>query len=193
MVRGCLMSNSVLSENQKLQLHSIAKKSIAKGLTENKPLTIELANYDDELQSHRATFVTLHKHNQLRGCIGSLEPIRPLAEDVAYHAFAAAFSDHRFPPVTANEVDQLDIHISILAPPVAMTFTSEDDLVSQLRPGIDGLIMKQGQQRGTFLPSVWESITDRYEFLNHLKQKSGLAEDYWSDTIEIQRYTVEEF
>ncbi len=187
------MSNSMLSEHQKQQLHSIAKKSIANGLTENKPLAIELANYDDELQTQRATFVTLHKHTQLRGCIGSLEPIRPLAEDVAYHAFAAAFSDHRFPPVTANEVDQLDIHISILAPPVTMTFTSEDDLVSQLRPGIDGLIMEEGQQRGTFLPSVWDSITDRREFLNHLKQKSGLPEDYWSDTIKIQRYTVEEF
>lgn len=183
----------MLSENQKQQLRTIAKNSIAHGLTKSKPLAIELANYDDDLQTKRATFVTLHKHHQLRGCIGSLEALRPLAEDVAYHAFAAAFSDHRFPPVTANEVDQLDIHISILATPEEITFISEDDLVSQLRPGIDGLIMREGHQRGTFLPSVWDSITDGHEFLNHLKQKSGLAEDYWSDTIKIQRYTVEEF
>jgi len=187
------MSNSALNDHQKQQLHSIAKDSITHGLTDGKPLSIELANYDNDLQIKRATFVTLHKHKQLRGCIGSLEALRPLAEDVAYHAFAAAFSDHRFPPVTANEVDQLDIHISILAPPVTMAFTSENDLVSQLQPGIDGLIMKEGNQRGTFLPSVWQSIADRHEFLNHLKQKSGLTVDYWSDTISIQRYTVEEF
>ena len=183
----------MLNDNQKQQLHEIAKNSIINGLHKGKPAHIELSDYDDDLQTNRATFVTLHKHGQLRGCIGILEPLRPLAEDIAHNAFAAAFSDHRFPPVSADEIDHLDIHISILATPEEMSFTSEDDLVSQLRPGIDGLIMQEGNQRGTFLPSVWESVTDRVDFLNHLKQKSGLPANYWSDTIGVQRYTVEEF
>jgi len=170
----------VLNENQKQQLQTIAKESIKHGLDTGEPVDIELSMYDKDLQNKRATFVTLHKHHQLRGCIGILEPLRPLAEDIAYNAFAAAFSDSRFPAVTPDEVELLDI-------------TSEDDLVSQLRPGIDGLIMQEGNQRGTFLPSVWESLTDKHDFLRHLKQKSGLAANYWSDTIRVQRYTVEEF
>lgn len=183
----------MLNDKQKQQLHQIAKNSIAQGLNAGEPFTIELSNYDDDLQTKRATFVTLHKYDQLRGCIGSLEPLRSLAADIAHNAFAAAFSDRRFPPVTVNEIDYLDIHISILATPEEICFTSEDDLVSQLRPGIDGLIMEEGNRRGTFLPSVWKGLTDKHEFLNHLKQKSGLAAKYWSDTIRVQRYTVEEF
>ncbi len=183
----------MLNENQKQQLQTIAKESIKHGLDTGEPVDIELSMYDKDLQNKRATFVTLHKHHQLRGCIGILEPLRPLAEDIAYNAFAAAFSDSRFPAVTPDEVELLDIHISILAKPEEMSFTSEDDLVSQLRPGIDGLIMQEGNQRGTFLPSVWESLTDKHDFLRHLKQKSGLAANYWSDTIRVQRYTVEEF
>ena len=122
-----------------------------------------------------------------------LEPIRPLAEDVAHNAFAAAFSDHRFSPLEENELEQLDIHISILGTPEKMFFDSEDDLLTQIRPDIDGLIMEEGQRRGTFLPSVWESVQDKKEFLNHLKMKSGLPGNYWSDSIRIHRYTVEEF
>ena len=183
----------MLNAAQKQQLHEIAKNSIVNGLNKSEPINIELSDYDVDLQTKRATFVTLHKHGQLRGCIGILEPLRPLAEDIAQNAFAAAFSDHRFPPVSADEIDHLDIHISILATPEEISFSSEDDLVSQLRPGVDGLIMQEGNQRGTFLPSVWESVTDRHDFLNHLKQKSGLPANYWSDTIRVQRYTVEEF
>ncbi|MCW8831117.1 MAG: AmmeMemoRadiSam system protein A, partial [Gammaproteobacteria bacterium] len=145
------------------------------------------------LKTRRATFVTLQKQGQLRGCIGMLEPVRPLAEDVAHNAFAAAFSDRRFSPLQADELEQLDIHISILGTPEKMTFDSEDDLLAQIRPGVDGLIMEEGHLRGTFLPSVWESVQDKKEFLNHLKMKSGLPGNYWSDSIIIHRYSVEEF
>jgi len=118
----------VLNENQKQQLQTIAKESIKHGLDTGEPVDIELSMYDKDLQNKRATFVTLHKHHQLRGCIGILEPLRPLAEDIAYNAFAAAFSDSRFPAVTPDEVELLDIHISILAMPEEMSFTSEDYL-----------------------------------------------------------------
>ncbi|MCK4705335.1 MAG: AmmeMemoRadiSam system protein A [Gammaproteobacteria bacterium] len=178
---------------QRQQLHDIAYDSIKSGVTSGKALSIDLSKMNTALNTKRATFVTLQKHGELRGCIGMLEPIRPLAEDVAHNAFAAAFSDPRFSPLQAHELEQLDIHISILGTPEKMLFDSEDDLLTQIRPNIDGLIMEEGQRRGTFLPSVWQSVQDKKEFLNHLKMKSGLASNYWSNSIKIQRYTVEEF
>lgn len=178
---------------QRQQLHDIAYDSIKSGLTSGKASSIDLSKMDNALNTKRATFVTLQKHDELRGCIGMLEPIRPLAEDVAHNAFAAAFSDPRFPPLQAHELDQLDIHISILGTPEKMFFDSEEDLLTQIRPNIDGLIMEEGRHRGTFLPSVWQSVQDKKEFLNHLKMKSGLASNYWSDNIVIHRYSVEEF
>ena len=181
------------NKQQRQQLHDIAYASIKSGLTSGKASSIDLSKMDTALNTKRATFVTLQKHGELRGCIGMLEPIRPLAEDVAHNAFAAAFSDPRFPPLQAHELEQLDIHISILGTPEKMLFDSEDDLLAQIRPNIDGLIMEEGQRHGTFLPSVWESLAKPRDFLNHLKMKSGLPENYWSDSIVIHRYSVEEF
>ena len=181
------------NEEQRKQLHEIAFDSIKCGLSDGKALAIDLTKLDEAMQHKRATFVTLQKNGELRGCIGMLEPVRPLAEDVTHNAFAAAFSDPRFPPLSEDELEQLDIHISILGKPEKMFFDSEKDLVTQLRPNIDGLIMEEGNRRGTFLPSVWESLHQPDEFLKHLKLKSGLPGYYWSDNIQIQRYTVEEF
>lgn len=181
------------NEQQRQQLHDIAYDSIKAGLETGEPVHLDINKLDAELQEKRATFVTLHKNDQLRGCIGMLEPVRPLAEDVAQNAFAAAFSDHRFSPVQQQELEQLDIHISILGTPEEILFESEEDLVAQLRPEIDGLIMEAGRHRGTFLPSVWAQLPKPRDFLNHLKIKSGLPETYWSESIRIKRYTVEEF
>lgn len=183
----------MLNKQQQQQLHSIAYDSIRHGLAHGTAMAVDISALDAELQTRRATFVTLNKHGQLRGCIGMLEPVRPLAEDVAHNAFAAAFSDSRFPSLQQDELNQLQIHISILGTFEEMTFASEEDLITQLRTGVDGLIMEEGTRRGTFLPSVWESLQDRREFLNHLKLKSGLPADYWSDSIRIKRYRVEEF
>ena len=183
----------MLSAENQLLLRELAFKSIKHGLETGTALEINIAQYPAELQTNKATFVTLHRNKELRGCIGILKPVRPLAEDVAYNAWAAAFTDSRFMPLNASELDGLDIHISILGTPEEMDFTSEHDLVTQIRPGVDGLILEQGFNKGTFLPSVWESLTDSREFLNHLKQKAGLPANYWSDRIKIKRYTVEEF
>ena len=120
-----------------------------------------------------------------------LEAVRPLARDVAENAFSAAFRDNRFPPLAADEFDDLELHISILSPPEPMTFRSEQDLIAQIRPEIDGLILEEGLRRGTFLPSVWESLPNPHQFLKHLKQKAGLPTEYWSDTIKVSRYTAE--
>ncbi|MFC1589603.1 AmmeMemoRadiSam system protein A [Pseudomonadota bacterium] len=181
------------NKEQRQQLHDIAYDSIKSGLSSGKALDIDVSKMDEDLRAKGATFVTLQKHGELRGCIGMLEPVRPLAEDVAHNAYAAAFSDPRFPPLRKDELEQLDIHISILGTPEKMLFDSEDDLLRQIEPGVDGLIMEKGRHRGTFLPSVWKQLPEARDFLNHLKIKSGLPENYWSDSIKIQRYHVEEF
>lgn len=180
-----------LNEAQRRQLLELAKASIEHGLKTGKPLKINLADYLAEFQAHRASFVTLHLYHKLRGCMGVVEAIRSLAEDIAQNAFAAAFQDTRFPPLAAHELKDLEIHLSLLTPAEPMSFTSEQDLLGQLRPGLDGLILQEGHQRGTFLPSVWETLPTPKQFLSHLKQKAGLPPDYWSDSIRIYRYRTE--
>lgn len=173
------------------QLMQIARDSIAFGLEHGRALPIRSKDYASELQAQRATFVTLEIKRQLRGCIGRLEAERPLVVDIAENAYAAAFNDPRFPPVTTAEAACLEIHLSILSEAEPIGFYSEEDLIRQLRPGIDGLIMQEGSRQGTFLPSVWESLPDPESFLQHLKQKSGLAIDYWSDSLKVSRYQCE--
>ena len=146
-----------------------------------------------ELMDERATFVTLTISGHLRGCIGMLEACRPLAEDVAANACAAAFEDPRFDPLTKKEFEKIEIHISVLSPPEELTFSSEEDVLSQIRPGIDGLILQEGFRRGTFLPSVWEELPEKELFWAHLKRKAGLPTDYWSATLRVFRYTTEYF
>lgn len=179
-----------LGEDDKRTLRKIARDSIHYGLTHNKPLPLEPGDYSPQLQCNAATFITLQLEQRLRGCIGTLQAYQPLLKDVAQHAFDAAFKDPRFSPVSSEEAEQLEIHISILTPGETIDFTSEEDLLSQLRPGIDGLIIEEGHQRATFLPSVWEQLPDKQQFLNHLKQKAGLSTDYWSNSLKAQRYTT---
>ncbi|MDX2507211.1 MAG: AmmeMemoRadiSam system protein A [Gammaproteobacteria bacterium] len=172
-------------------LQSVAKESILSGLQHQHPLRVNIPDYPENLQQQRASFVTLNINHQLRGCIGSLSPNRSLVEDIAHNAYAAAFSDPRFPALGEKEYDQLEYHISILSATSPMHFDSEQDLLSQIRPGIDGLILQDQGRRGTFLPSVWEQLPNAEEFLSHLKQKAGLAANHWSDTVQVSRYTVE--
>lgn len=82
----------------------------------------------------------------------------------------------------------MEIHLSILTKPELIKFDSEEDLLRQIRPNIDGLILQEGAQRGTFLPSVWESLPEPHDFLCHLKQKAGFDPDYWSDSVKVYRY-----
>lgn len=168
-----------------------ARDSIRHGLEHNKALKCDHSKVPAALLVHGACFVTLEINHQLRGCIGSLQAYQPLIDDIADNACAAAFSDPRFPAVNEHDLQRLDIHVSILNPAEEMQFNSQDDLIEQIRPGIDGLILEDAGKRGTFLPSVWESLPDARDFLNHLKMKAGLSKDYWSDTIKVSRYTTE--
>jgi AmmeMemoRadiSam system protein A len=181
------------SPEHRATLLDLARRSIAHGLDQDAPMAVDPAGYPEPLRTHLAAFVTLHLHGDLRGCIGHLEAVQPLVRDVAENAYAAAFRDPRFPPVSRQELSGLAVHISVLTPPEPMTFASEANLLAQIRPGIDGLILTDGRARGTFLPSVWESLPDRRDFLNHLKRKAGLPADHWSDRVRVERYATESF
>ncbi|MEJ2344740.1 MAG: AmmeMemoRadiSam system protein A [Gammaproteobacteria bacterium] len=172
-------------------LLQLARQAIQHGLTHSEPMAVEPQDYPAPLREPRACFVTLQLDGQLRGCIGSLEAFQPLVADLAANAHAAAFHDPRFPPLTSPEFDRLSIHISILSPPEPLAFADEQDLLEQIRPGVDGLVLSADGHRGTFLPSVWESLSDPRQFVNQLKRKAGLPPDYWSDRIEVWRYTAE--
>ena len=174
-------------------LLSIAKQSILTGLQQMHPLVLTLADYAEHLQEKRATFVTLKINDELRGCIGSLSPQRALVDDIAHNAYAAAFSDPRFAALNNQEYEQLEYHISILSGTSPMQFDSEQALLAQLRPGIDGLVLQDQNRQGTFLPSVWEQLPEPEAFLQHLRHKAGLPANYWSDTLQVSRYTVESF
>ncbi len=169
----------------------IARASIEHGVKHGSPLPVDPAQEPPELGAERAAFVTLHLHGKLRGCIGSLEAHRPLAEEVAGQAFAAAFEDPRFSPVTPDEAGQLAIHISILTPPEPLPCRDESDLLNQLRPGRDGVILQEGHRRATFLPSVWDDLPEPRQFLEHLKRKAGLPDHYWQATLKFWRYEAE--
>jgi len=183
-----LMSSIKLSIDDQKTCLQVAKDSIIFGLENNKALPVNTSDYPADLQQQLACFVTLHLKGELRGCIGALEAYQPLINDVSEHAFAAAFRDPRFPPLQENEFKQIEIEISVLGTPEIISFTSEDDLLQKIRPGIDGLILENGYNRGTFLPSVWEQLPDKNDFLNHLKMKAGLASNWWDNNTKISRY-----
>jgi len=179
-----------LTPERRRILTGIALRSIEHGLQRGRALPVRLEEFDAPLRVPRASFVTLKKRGELRGCIGAIAAVRPLVEDVAHNAFAAAFEDPRFPGLRAAELPELEVHISVLSQPEPIQFRNEAELVSRIRPDVDGLILTQGPHRGTFLPSVWEQLRDPREFLDHLKRKAGLPADYWSDAIQVQRYTT---
>lgn len=188
-----LMSSIKLSDKDQQSCLQTAYKSIEYGLDQGTALQIISSDYSSSLQQNFATFVTLYKNGELRGCIGALEAYQPLIYDVTEHAFSAAFKDPRFPVVDKNELELLDIKISVLGKPEAMTFKNEDDLLQQIHADIDGLILEFGNNRGTFLPSVWEQLPDKKEFLEHLKVKAGLSAQWWDDAVKISRYETFSF
>jgi AmmeMemoRadiSam system protein A len=142
------------------------------------------------LKPARATFVTLTQNGRLRGCIGSLEAQRPLGEDVRHNARAAALSDPRFAPLAREELAATRVEVSVLSTPKLLAFADHADLLAQLRPGEDGLILECGEARATFLPQVWESLSDPEQFLAELKRKAGLSPGLSTARCRIQRYHV---
>ena len=135
-----------------------------------------------------ASFVTLYRNEALRGCVGSLSPVRPLGLDVMHNAYAAAFHDTRFPPVAAHELAALSVTVTLLGPTSSIAVTDEDALLCALRPGIDGLVLQGHGRRATFLPAVWKQLPAPRAFLRHLKHKAGFPPEFWSSELTFQRY-----
>ena len=188
-----MSTDHALSPADRATLLDVARASIQHGLRHRQALAVNPNDYPETLRPLRATFVTLETGGQLRGCIGALAAYQPLVQDVAVHAYAAAFEDPRFPELRPDELPKLEIFISVLSPPEPMRFSSEEDLLKQVRPGVDGLILQFHQYRATFLPAVWESLSDPYVFLAQLKHKAGLPLDFWSPELRVERYTTEYF
>ena len=182
-----------LTDTQRDQLLKAARRSIEFGLRQGEPLEIDPDNYCGQLREVRATFVTLHtRAGDLRGCIGTLEPRRPLVSDVAHNAFSAAFRDPRFPPLTEAQYPDVSLEVSVLSPPEPIEADTEEELLRQLRPGVDGLIVEAGSRRATFLPSVWESLPQPQEFVAALKRKAGIVA-HTPEPLICLRYTTESF
>ena len=171
----------------------LAGESIRHSLDFHRPLRIELEKIPFKLQEIRAAFVTLKRDGKLRGCIGTIEARRPLAEEVSASARSAAFSDPRFAPLKKEELQNLEIKISVLTQPVPIDCKSEAELFRLLRPGQDGLLIEADQKKATFLPEVWETLPDPAEFLAQLKLKAGLDPARLYKNLKYFRYGTETF
>lgn len=183
-----------LSPEDRQTLLRLARETITLATQGKEPPSVDLDKVSENLRRDGASFVTLTEHGDLRGCIGSLEARRPLILDVRENALAAAFQDPRFPPVRADEVDDLHIEISVLSAPQRLEYDGSDDLVAKLRPGIDGVVIERGWNRATFLPQVWEKLPDPHEFLQHLCLKAYLPPDaYRRGDLDVYTYQVEMF
>lgn len=183
----------ILDKNDKKSMIRLARSVIRSELFESAEIE-RPEEISDCLREERGSFVTLHMNNMLRGCIGTIEPVRPLIEDIEVNALNAAFKDPRFSPLTKNELSKIDIEISVLTKPTVLPFKDPKELIKKLKPGIHGVIISQGWRSATFLPQVWEQLADKKTFLEHLCQKGGMGKACWKDrdTI-IKIYTVECF
>ncbi|TVO53246.1 AmmeMemoRadiSam system protein A [Denitromonas halophila] len=148
---------------------------------------------DPDLAERGATFVTLTRNGQLRGCIGSLKPQRALGADVVANALSAALHDPRFTPMTADEWPHIRVEVSLLGRAEFLDAKSEAEVLAQLKPGKDGVIFFNGCQQATFLPQVWAQLPDPRDFLTELKKKAGLSADYWSSAVMVATYPVQKW
>jgi hypothetical protein len=170
-------------------LLSRARNAIARAL--------DLPTHDEPqhpaLRSLGATFVTLRRDGELRGCIGTLSAQREVADDVRRHALAAAFRDPRFEPLRVEEFAQLEIEVSLLDAARPLAAASEAEVHAALRPGFDGVLLEWRGRSATFLPQVWEQLPQPGEFMAALKHKAGLPADFWAEDLRLSRYRVRKF
>ena len=183
-----------LSDNDRARLLDAARASLAFGVENGQPMPASLdAGLSPALRAMRASFITLRVAGQLRGCCGTITAQEPLLLNVVANAYKSGFEDPRFSPVTAEELAQADLSISILSNPRLVRFTDEADLLRQVRPDRDGLILQDGDRRGLFLPSVWERYPSAAQFVEQLKRKADPATHHWSGSLRASRFTAESF
>ena len=189
-------ANQNLTQKQGQALVALARHAILERVKRSNLLdeAINKTLQDKRLNEKRGTFVTLNKEGELRGCIGTLTATETITDGVKRNALNAALHDQRFPPVSADEIDGLHIEISVLTEPAPLEYSDGMDLISKLRPGVDGVIIRQGAARATFLPQVWDQLPAPEDFLTQLCLKAGLAGETWQNTkIEVLIYQVQYF
>jgi len=187
-----MQANLTLEEQQTLL--RMAREAMEYGVRGKRLEPLNVRSLSTHLREQGASFVTLTIRGQLRGCIGALEARQPLAADVREHAMAAALEDPRFPPVREDELSRIQIEVSSLTRPISLEYKDAADLLSKLKPHLDGVILRDGGRRATFLPQVWEKIPDPIEFMNNLCYKMGLSDNAWRvKHLEVFIYQVEEF
>ncbi|HUV15356.1 MAG TPA: AmmeMemoRadiSam system protein A [Pelolinea sp.] len=185
--------DSLTSKERKLLLE-IARDAIQSAVKKKPFKKIDPNSLPEKLRTDGVSFITLTISGRLRGCIGALEAFQPLAVDVQEHAAAAATEDYRFPPVSEEELPLLEIEISRLTPTAKIAFDSPNDLLNKIRPGVDGVVIKDGMRRATFLPQVWEKVSTPDEFFAHLCIKMGAHPDLWREkNLDVFTYQVEKF
>lgn len=186
--------NGSLSPDDRKRLLELAREAMTDAVTGKRKKDIDISSISDPLRQIGASFVTLTIEGDLRGCIGTLEAYQPLYRDVQDHAIQSALEDYRFPPVTAEEIPLISIEISRLTSPVPLPYKKPEELPGLLKPHVDGVILKDGFHRATFLPQVWQQLPEPPIFLSHLCQKMGAAPDLWKrKVLEVSIYHVEEF
>jgi len=187
------MSNP-LTDGEKQILLRIAREAMESRVRSKSLPPLEKELLTPTLRENGASFVTLTIHDDLRGCIGALEAYQPLVDDVREHAIAAALEDPRFPPVSEAELNRIQIEVSRLTEPEELHYSNNEDLLAKLRPHVDGVILKHGFRRATFLPQVWEKIPEPEEFLRQLCYKMGERPNLWREAkLQVYTYQVEEF
>lgn len=186
--------SDLLTPDEKQTLLRLARQALELGVRGEKLPPLDWDALTPNLRADGASFVTLTVRGELRGCIGALEACQPLVEDVREHVLAAAMNDYRFRPVQTGELRQIQIEVSRLTAPLPLDYSSPEDLLSKLRPGVDGVVLRDGNRRATFLPQVWESLPRPEDFLAHLCDKMGAASDLWKRKhLTVLVYQVEEF
>jgi len=189
-----MMPEQTLSDEEQRILRRLARQALEAAVHKLPMPQIDTNEMTSRLQELGASFVTLTIQGMLRGCVGTLEPYQSLADDVREHAVASGLQDYRFPPVRAEELNLIEIEISRLTLPQPLMYTTPETLVEMLRPGIDGVVLRDGMRRATFLPQVWEKLPDPVEFLEHLCAKMGVDPGLWRrKKLEVLVYQVEEF
>lgn len=183
----------LLNKEDQATLLDVARKVIRHGVVFHAQDEVNAADFVPSLQEYQSSFVTLRKHAQLRGCMGNLHANRPLVVDVAQNAFAAAFEDPRFPALDGSEMDDLELHLSVLTPLDELFVHSLPGLQEEIQPGRDGVYLEEGKRKATLLPSVWASLKDPESFTSELLKKGGWPRHYWSPRMRAYRYRTQEF
>lgn len=185
---GPLPSPEPLADDEVELLLDIADKALVTALVGDRPALPALDTLPQSLHARTGAFVTLKVGGELNGCIGTLDGDEPLGHAVHRLALSAAFADYRLPPLRPTDYRDLTIELSLLSPLTPIDASTRGQLLDELEPGHDGIVVKTGSRQGLFLPSVWEQLPDAEDFLDHLWRKAGLAPRTWPPGLETFRF-----